>query len=354
MRKSDVIAVGIIGGNSFGAGELLRLLVHHPLVRVVSVSARSGVNQHISEVHPHLARFYDFTFVKELEISAFDGYLHKVIFCALPHGVSSHEIQHHYVAWQQAGIRCIDLSGDLRIQNHTLHQWHYPESPLFPELRKNAVYGLTELLDKQVLQKAVLVSNPGCLATAAIISLMPIQVLSVAKTLMINLATGSSGSGKEPKASTHHPTRHANFYAYKPLNHQHEGEIIEAVKCFSGRTFSFNLIPQSLPVSRGILCTTYLTLTKRYTIETIHAFVEKLYENFPFIRFTINKPPELQHVVGSNFVQVSVFLRDRTLVVMAALDNLIKGMAGQAIQNMNVMFSLPQETGLWFPAIKPI
>lgn len=348
------IGVGILGGTGYGAGELLRLLTQHPMANVVTVSSSSAAGTLLSDTHPHLHGFYSLRYSDQLDLAAFAGYANKIVFSALPHGISSAAIAQQYDAWKNQGIRCIDLSGDLRILNHELHQAHYPHSPLLPELRSHAIYGLTELVDKNTLQAATLIANPGCLATAAIISLMPVKELAIEKSVTITLATGSSGSGKEPKTTTHHPTRHANFYAYKPLYHQHEGEIIEAVQRATGHSLRLNLIPHSLPTSRGILCTTYLTLAQQYSDTEINTIVARVYTDLAFIRLRTDPSPELQNVVGSNFADVTVAIRDRTVAIMVALDNLGKGMAGQAIQNMNCLFDIPEQTGLWFPAMRPV
>lgn len=354
MTVTPSIAVGILGGTGFGAGELLRLLAQHPFARVVSVTSRSAANKWVCDAHSHLKGFYDLRFSENLYLDAFKSYPHKVVFSALPHGISGMRISEQYDPWQKAGIRCIDLSGDLRIQNHDQHQTHYPHSPLLPQLRSRAAYGFTEWADKKTFSAATLVANPGCLATAAIISLMPTQFLSVEKSVTMTLATGSSGSGKDPKTNTHHPTRHANFYAYKPLYHQHEGEILEAVQSATGQTLALRCIPQSLPVSRGILCTTYLTLAQQHSDEEINNIIKDTYANYAFIRLRDDPSPELQNVIGSNFADVTVARRDQTLAVMVAIDNLGKGMAGQAIQNMNCLFNLSEKTGLWFPSVRPV
>lgn len=355
MTTSPTVGVGILGGTGFGAGELLRLFTQHPLARVVSITSSSSAGQPIANLHPQLYGFYDnLRFSAQLDLAAFADYPHKIIFSALPHTISGATIAAHYSCWKKQAIRCMDLSGDLRIQNHQLHQLHYPDSPLLPELRSQAIYGLTELLDAQSLQNTQLIANPGCLATAAIISLMPLHTLSVEKTVTMSLATGSSGSGKDPKSTTHHPTRHANFYAYKPLYHQHEGEILETVQRISGHAIQLNFIPHSLPVSRGILCTTYLTLTANYSIDALQTLMQQTYANMPFIRWRSEASPELQNVVGTNFADVTLSKRDQTVAIMVALDNLGKGMAGQAIQTMNRWFNIPERTGLWCPSLRPL
>lgn len=356
FKEIKPIAVGILGATGYGAGELLRLLTQHPDVDVVSLSSRSAVGVPITDIHPHLNGFYELSCESEINLNALKKSKKAVIFSALPHGVSGSTLAEKIPSWKAEipHLRCIDLSGDLRIKQPALHQKYYPHSPLLSEWREISVYGLTELISEKALQNATLIANPGCLATAAIISLMPLTHLLVEERIVLNLATGSSGSGREAKVTTHHPNRHGNFYAYKPLNHQHEGEILEMLQRFNPRPHALQIVPHSLPVVRGILCTTYLNLMKSYTVSDIKNIFEETYADKPFLRLLKTSCSELQNVVGSNFADISFTLRDRSLVVMVAIDNLMKGMAGQAIQNMNVMLGLPQKQGLWQPALRPV
>jgi N-acetyl-gamma-glutamyl-phosphate reductase len=358
MTTTEPIHIAILGGTGFGGGELLRLLTMHPQAQVVCVQSRSAAGKSIGQVHPHLRSLYTLTFSEAIP-SSFGSYARQVIFSSLPHGESSKLIEAVRLEFPKALI--VDLSGDLRLKDTAAHQTYYPHSPILSELRTQAIYGLSEAA-RTSIQGQQLIANPGCLATAAILSLLPFtsdkqtpHITSIA----LHLATGSSGSGKEPKPNTHHPVRHANFYAYKPLEHQHIPEIIESLcptehhNASAIRQFSF--VPHSLPVSRGILCSAFITLSQPTTTQAMQQLFEQRYQHDPFIRVL---PPhtaaELENVVGSNFSDIAVHAKDEKVIVHVALDNLIKGMAGQAIQNMNIALGIPETTGLFFGGLRPI
>ena len=344
------IGVAILGGTGFGAGELLRILANHQNATVVAATSRSMAGQSISSAHPHLASIYEYSFKSEIAGHSFDGFDHQVIFSALPHGESGKAIQE--VSRQFPRAKIIDLSGDLRLKDKEAHAKHYEMSPELPELRSQAVYGLPEV-NRSAIEFANLVSNPGCLATAAILALLPLVTVKV-KSIHLNLATGSSGSGKEPKASTLHPIRHANFLAYKVLNHQHTPEVIQCLNQASGSFQDIPFVAHSLPISRGILCTAFIDLAYSAVQSEIEEEFEQTYKGHPFVRIKGSAPAEIENVVGSNFCDISVTVKADQLVVHAAIDNLVKGMAGQAIQNMNLMTGLNETTGLWTGAWRPV
>ena len=277
----------------------------------------------------------------------FDG---ACIISALPHGESGKAISEVQLAFPDAKI--IDLSGDLRLKDLETHKKHYEKSADLEELRAQAVYGLPEV-NRNAIETAKLVSNPGCLATAAILSLLPINGLDI-KSVHLHLATGSSGSGKEAKASTHHPIRHANFLGYKILNHQHTPEVIQCLNHAGGKYFELPFVAHSLPVSRGILATAFVELAEESSQEELDEKFTALYANSPFVRYKSTQPAEIENVVGSNFCDISATIVGKQVVVHAAIDNLVKGMAGQAIHNMNLMFGLPETTGLWTGGWRPV
>ncbi len=344
------ISVAILGGTGFGAGELLRLLSYHPEVDVVAVTSSSKAGASYSSVHPHLAKVYEATFVSSLEEAGFGTFENSCVISALPHGESAKAIQE--IAERYPNTRIIDLSGDLRLKNLSQHRAFYAHSEDAEVLREAAVYGLTEVA-ADLIAKAKVVSNPGCLATASVLSLLPFKNRAI-KSVHQHLATGSSGAGKEPKPTTHHPIRHANFLAYKPLEHQHVPEVIQ---CLNGQEVLIDDLPfvaHSLPISRGILCSTFLELNEPLNQIEIESLIADYYANKPFVRFKGASPAEIENVVGSNFCDLSVTAKNGHVVIHTAIDNLVKGMAGQAIHNLNVMFGLPEITGLWFGAWRPI
>ena len=339
-----------MGGTGFGAGELLRILANHPNATVVAATSRSTAGQPISSAHPHLASIYEGNFESEITKEAFKGFNHQVIFSALPHGESGKAIQE--VQKQFPNAKIIDLSGDLRIKRYDVHKHWYEKTPELKELRAEAVYGLPEV-NRDAIKSARIVANPGCLATAAILALIPFSGTKP-RSLHLHLATGSSGSGKDPKPSTHHPVRHANVYGYKLLDHQHSPEVYQCLESIGWSPYDIAFAAHSLPISRGILCTAFVSYKSDRPQDLVEAYISNQYEGHPFIRLKGLQPAEVENVVGSNFCDISVTAVGLDVVVHTAIDNLVKGMAGQAIQNMNLMTGLPETTGLWTGAWRPV
>ncbi len=386
---SRPIHVAILGGRGYGAGELLRLLTQHPVVTVVSVTSSSRPGAPLDEVHPHLRGFYDMQLAESVNLERLVAAEHAVVFSALPHGTSAPAIarllgegeapaQPGRTARQEPRppdgvrerLRVIDLSGDFRLRDADRHREHYPDTPLLPELRERFVYGLPEL-SRDRIRTARCVANPGCLAAASILAAAPLAEAGFAGTLAIDAKTGSTGSGRELKETTHHPTRHADFRAYKPLAHQHEPEILQALGDPRGQRIQTSFVAQSLDVARGIYVTVHTTLPDTMLGgpapygsagaspspanlggSALARRYREFYAGSPFVRI-VDEPPALQNVVGANFCDIAVACRGRQVIVMAALDNLVKGMAGAAIQNMNLMCGLAETTGLWAPSFRP-
>jgi len=355
------VKVAILGATGYGAGELLRLFTQHPAVEVVSVTSTSQVGAKIGDVHPHLRGFYDEAERRAgvLHVSTeIDRHVllsgdHAVVFSALPHGASSATIDRLLGDREFAArIRIVDLSGDLRLSDGAIHVKYYPESPLLSQRRESFVYGLPELFRERI-RSSRYIANPGCLATAAILAGAPLMTPDFGGMVAVDAKTGSSGSGRTLKETTHHPTRHADFRAYKPLDHQHEPEILQAWGDPHGRRVALSFVAQSMPTARGIFATAHLTLPSDVDAGDVRGRYDRFYADHPFVR-VVDGSPALQDVVGSNFCDVGVACRDRQVIAMAAIDNLVKGMAGAAIQNMNLMCGLPETTGLWAPSFRPV
>ncbi|MBK8915856.1 MAG: N-acetyl-gamma-glutamyl-phosphate reductase [Phycisphaerales bacterium] len=358
---APAIHVGILGATGYGAGELLRLLTQHPHARVVTLVSSSAAGSTVTASHPHLRGFYDagdaaIRLAAEADLDALSASGAGVVFSALPHGESAAalvELAKRAESRRLPPPRLIDLSGDLRLRDLDSHRRFYPESPDLPEQRSAFEYGMPELFRERI-RGAQCIANPGCLASAAILAGAPLLTDErVRGDVVVDAMTGSSGSGRTPRDTTHHPTRHSDFRAYKPLAHQHEGEILQAWGDPAGRRVQLGFVAHSMAVSRGVFVTLHLSLSEPISAADLEARYRAFYAGSPFVRI-VQGTPTLQDVVGSNFCDIAVTARGRQVVALAALDNLVKGMAGAAIQNMNLMFGLPEQTGLWTPALRPV
>lgn len=344
------IGVSILGGTGYGAGELLRLLLQHPLVSVENIVSQSMAGKPVTTAHTALEGMYPKHFDAEFDFEKLKPFKHKVVFSALPHGTGA-KILEGLIEAHGDELLIVDLSGDFRLKDQATHQAHYPETEFNQAIRDSFVYGLTELAREQV-SRAKRIANPGCLSSACILAAAPLSKLqaSFVSSIHFDAKTGTSGAGKSLKEAFHHPSRHANFEAYKVLEHRHEPEIQEGLAIAFGSVQETMFVPHLLPVSRGIFVTAYVELASDITQEKIEAAYKEFYKDSPFVRIR-KTTPSLTDVIGSNFCDVSVTVRGRQVVAMSALDNLVKGMAGQAIQNMNLMCGVNETHGIWLPPL---
>jgi len=245
-------------------------------------------------------------------------------------------------------VKVVDLSGDFRLRDAEEFREHYGREHTAAELQREFVYGLTEL-NRGEIAKARLVSNPGCFATATLLGLAPLAASGRLRgRVVVDAKTGSSGSGAKPAANTHHPQRMNSFYAYKPFTHQHVPEIEQALRGVSGGWASeLVFMTHSLPVSRGIFASIYAELAEgdSMTDEELAAVYADFYRGSFFVRL-VKGSPDINWVKMTNFCDIGFAARGRQVAVFAAIDNLVKGAAGQAVQNMNLMFGLEEKAGL--------
>ncbi len=341
--------MGIFGGSGYGGAELLRILLFHPHAEVTLVTANEHAGKAVGEVHRNLYGLTDLRFEKAPEdfesLSSLD-----CVFLALPHGQAL-EIAPRL----PTGVKVVDLSGDFRLGDAEEFQAHYGREHTAVELQREFVYGLTEF-NRERIRGARLISNPGCFATATLLGLGPLAASGALKgRVVVDAKTGSSGSGAKPAANTHHPQRSNSFYAYKPFTHQHLPEIEQALRAVGGGgRWSSELVfmTHSLPVSRGIFASIYAELNEGMTAEQLRAVYEEFYRGSFFVRL-VNGSPDINWVKMTNFCDIGFAARGRQVAVFAALDNLVKGAAGQAVQNMNLMFGLEEKTGLLFVGGNP-
>jgi N-acetyl-gamma-glutamyl-phosphate reductase len=344
---SGRIRVAIAGAGGYGGAETLRWLVDHPTFEVSSVTSRSHAGKSVADVHPNLDGFHSkLKFVATPEESLASK--PDAVVLALPHKESAKNARLLLAA--KPDLRIVDLSGDHRLDDPKIYEAAYGAPHPHPEeLTEGAwIYGIPEA-NRDAIKKAKRVANPGCFATGAVLAVLPLARRGLVAGAVRHVAiTGSSGSGAELSAGTHHPERVENVRAYKVLDHQHVPEI---VRCTGVKT-PWLMVPQSGPFARGIFTSVFVDLPREMKTEDVRALFAEEYGDDPFVRMR-SDTPQVAHVRNTNFCDVAVKAAGRSAVVMTALDNLGKGMATQAIQNLNLMFGLDETAGLRRPGGKP-
>ncbi|HTG86355.1 MAG TPA: N-acetyl-gamma-glutamyl-phosphate reductase [Pyrinomonadaceae bacterium] len=337
------IRVAIFGGSGYGGSELLRILLFHPHIEIVFVTANEHARKPVGEVHRNLHGLTELSFVTAPEsIDNLD-----CVFLALPHGQAM-----DIVPRLPGEIKAIDLSGDFRLRDQALFEKHYKQSHTAMEAQAGFVYGLTET-NREAIKSARLIANPGCFATATLLGLAPLVANGVlAGRVIVDAKTGSSGSGAKAAANTHHPQRMNSFYAYKPFTHQHVPEIEQELAHVGDWTNELVFMTHSLPVSRGIFASIYAETRTDLQESDVRRMFADYYRDSFFVRL-VNGSPDINWVKTTNFCDIGFAARGKQLVVFSAIDNLVKGAAGQAVQNMNLMFGLDEKTGLMLVGTNP-
>ena len=333
------LRIGIFGGSGYGGSELLRILLAHPHAEIALVTANEHAGKPVGEVHKNLSGLTDLRFEGAPEdLSSLSGL--DCVFFALPHGQAL-----ELAPRLPATVKAVDLSGDFRLGSADEFKQFYGREHTATDLQREFVYGLTET-NREAIKSARLVSNPGCFATATLLALAPlVRARAIEGRVVVDAKTGSSGSGAKPAANTHHPQRANSFYAYKPFTHQHVPEIEQTLRGVGDWTNELVFMTHSLPVSRGIFASAYVEAPGEMQAAEVRALYEEFYRDSFFVRL-VEGSPDINWVKGTNFCDLGFAARGRQLAVFAALDNLVKGAAGQAVQNMNLMFGLEEKTGL--------
>ncbi|MEL7169505.1 MAG: N-acetyl-gamma-glutamyl-phosphate reductase [Bacteroidota bacterium] len=338
MTYDPPLRVAILHGAGYAGGELLRLLLGHPYAETVAVTSRSQAGKPVWSAHPSLRGQTNLAFIApdDLDSDIFDA-----AFVAAEHGQGAAAV----VALREGGFNgpIIDLSADHRFRDPaTYPDWFGFEHPA-PNHLAEAAYGLVEV-NAPYSADTRLVANPGCFATGLALALHPLAAnLGDAFETHVTALTGASGSGTRPKATTHFPTRSGNVRAYKVLRHQHLPEVEAVLGVAPGR---IHFVPTSGPWTRGIWGTAHATLPKGVGAEDVRGWYEAAYAEKPLVRFEAGVLPELLPVVGTPFCDLGVVVQDRHLVVGFALDNLLKGAASQAVQNLNLVAGFHETAGL--------
>lgn len=346
-----MIKVGIIGSTGYAGQELVRLLLQHKETEIVWYGSHSYSNQDYSSIFGNMTKLVNVTClednIEELSKQA------DVIFTATPQGLCA-SIVNETVLSQ---TKIIDLSADFRLKDIDIYESWYGIEHKSPQFIKEAIYGLCEI-NRDAIRNARLIANPGCYPTCSILSIYPLakEGLIDMDTLIIDAKSGVSGAGRSAKVGNLYCEVNESIKAYNVTTHRHTPEIEEQLSYASGKKVILNFTPHLVPMNRGILITGYATLKKELSYEQVKEVYNKYYKNEYFIR-VLEKDvcPETRWVEGSNFVDINIKIDKRTnrVIIMGAMDNLVKGAAGQAVQNMNLMFGLQEMEGLQIVPLFP-
>jgi N-acetyl-gamma-glutamyl-phosphate reductase len=341
--EKERIRVGIFGGSGYGGSELLRILLFHPHVELVFVTANEQAGKPVGEVHRNLNGLTQLNFIKEPEkLEDVD-----CVFLALPHGQAM-----EIVPRLPGNVKAIDLSGDFRLRDRLTFEKHYKQAHTAMDAQAEFVYGLTET-NREAIRSARLIAKTGCFATATLLGLAPLVARNLLNgRVIVDAKTGSSGSGAKAAANTHHPQRMNSFYAYKPFTHQHVPEIEQELEHVGNWTNELVFMTHSLPVARGIFASIYAETKSDMTEEDLRKIFADYYRESFFVRL-VQGSPDINWVKTTNFCDIGFAARGKQIVVFSAIDNLVKGAAGQAIQNLNLMFDVDETTGLKLAGTNP-
>ncbi len=346
------LRAAIIGGSGYGAGEMIRRLLIHPDVELTRVASIDYVGEPLWKAHPNLTGLTDLVFEDIAPAEAARGC--DVALLALPHKVTAAKVPELV----ELGVKIVDMSGDFRLNDVAAYEQFYQTVHPCPELLSEFVYGLPEL-NREAIRAARYIASPGCFATTIELALLPLARAGLLSgPIHVTAITGSSGSGAAPKAGTHHPVRAVNLKTYKPLAHQHTPEIGELLTAAGATDVQLRFVPVSAPLTRGIFASCFVEASADITADRLHSLYDETYAGHPFVRQPPDRLPEVAAVSGSNYAEVGVAVGEpsggrRTVTCFAAIDNLIKGGAGQAIQNMNLILGVDETASLADPGSWP-
>ncbi len=341
-----MITVGIVGGTGYTGVELLRLLLRHPDVQVTLLTSRTEAGRRVDDMFPSLRGHTDLCY-SDLNIEELKQC--DVVFFATPHGVA----MKHAAELVAANTKVIDLAADFRLQNLEQFEKWYGLEHACPEILKDSVYGLSELNREQIKQANV-IGNPGCYPTTVQLGLAPVlkaQGLVKPESIIIDAKSGVSGAGRKASLGMIYSENADNFKAYGVAGHRHHPEIVEALEHISGQRGVFDhivFVPHLVPMIRGMLSTIYVDLTEQGQATDLQALYEAFYANEAFVDvMPAGSSPETRSVRGANQLRIALYRpQPQKLIILVAQDNLVKGAAGQAVQNMNLMFGLTEQAGL--------
>ena len=336
-----MIKVGIVGATGYTGAELVRILLNHPKVEITSLTAKIDKGQPFSKIFPHFKNTFDmdceiFENVEQVADKV------DLVFLAVPHTVALKLVPE----FLGKGIKVIDLSADYRFDSAEIYEKWYGLKHTHAELLKKKVYGLPELYRAQI-KKSELIANPGCYPTSVILGAFPLVKMGIADNVIANSLSGVSGAGRAADLSFIFPEIEGNLKAYKVASHRHQPEMAEQLSKVTGPNIKVTFVPHLVPVSRGILTTMYIKLNKPADKNKIWQKYQEAYKNEPFVQLLPEgENPQVKLVRGTNNCQISVTVKEDLVIVITAIDNLIKGASGQAVQNMNLMYGWDETEGL--------
>ena len=345
----DKLHVSIVGGSGYTGSELLRLLVNHPHIEIDQITSRQDDGKNVTEIFPFLPNKIKNKFVHPDNVSFEQS---DLIFFATPNGIAMNFAE----MLVSKGKRVIDLAADFRIKNIQLWEQWYGMKHACPKLVDSAVYGISEL-KKNEIKNAKIIANPGCYPTAIQLALYPLLNKKIIneQTIIVDAKSGISGAGKKNNDNLLMAEAYDNFNAYSVQGHRHEPEIEENLKEITNiKDIKALFVPHLIPMVRGIYATIYVDLNKDLSEQELDSIYSEAYDQSIFVNFMgVNKIPKTKMVRGSNECKISCFKRDKKLIILSTIDNLVKGAAGQAIQNLNIMFNFQEDAGLNYIPLNP-
>ncbi len=351
LKKSKVINVAICGGSGYTGGELLRILHNHPYAKITAVTSERSAGKRVVDIFPHLHKYEDLVY-EPLDKKRLLGKA-EFFFLALPHGASQEAVNFFFGNKK----RVIDLSADYRLVDPGTYKEWYGLPHKFVSTLKKAAYGLPEIYRKDI-KKAWLIANPGCYPTGAILGLMPAlknKIIDIS-SIVIDSKSGTSGAGRKADSAYSYCEVNEGFKAYGIGTHRHTPEIEQELSALAGEKIIVDFTPHLLPVDRGILTTIYAKLSKAKDTAAVLSLYKNIYANEPFVRvLDAGIFPNIKNVRGTNFCEIGIKVNKRTntLIVVSAIDNLVKGASGQAVHNMNIMMGFDETEGLKHLALFP-
>jgi N-acetyl-gamma-glutamyl-phosphate reductase len=350
------LRVGLIGATGYGGVGLIELLINHPYISIAALMAKQEIDKPISTIYPHLKGFCDLPVFDPADPKCPHDF--DIVFYATPDGVGQKEAR----KWLNKGVKVIDYSGDFRFNDKDSYASYAarigkPKEHADPDILHSSTYGLPEL-HREKIASSDLVGNPGCFAVSCILGIVPALKFGLidSKDIIFDAKSGVSGAGKTPSPLFHFPARYEAVNAYKITGHQHVYEIERELASLTDKEIKITFTPHVIPVSRGIIATTYANIATNVNMENLREAYDSMYSKEPFIRiFSHGEILSTTDVRGSNFCNILLTIDSRTgkLIVISVIDNLVKGQAGNALQNMNIMMQIEETTGLMYPGNFP-